>query len=173
MKCLISVVFFFLFLNGCEYRSFNQNNKQVDVNKFISSLSEDERMLLEYFFRSLIQHDTVGYVLLGGKPMSFFSYMKPKPVLPPSDNILDRIDLFFEGFDSDFALFERSFEVWKKYAPFFCGQNIFFDSFEQDDQLHYKKVSVINKRQILPLLETNFQSFKEIDSSLEKKALFE
>src|SRR5580700_3345166 len=67
------IVFFFLFL-GCTRQSPPQEGQssQIDVQEFISTLSLDERFLLDYFFRCLIQEDTIGYVLLGKKPMGFY-----------------------------------------------------------------------------------------------------
>ncbi len=92
--------------------------------------------------------------------MSFYSYFKPKLLLNPYQfrqlNWMDRIDLFFEGFDEDDALFHKGFEVWKKYKHHFCGRNIFFDLVENDGILHHMKVTVYNKHLMLPLLDHHY-----------------
>ena len=94
-------------------------------------MSLEERFFLEYFFRSLIQEDAIGYVLLGGKPMAFFSYLKPKPIMHAYHlEPLKEFELFFLGFDDENALFNRGCEILKKYENLFCGKNIFFDALE-------------------------------------------
>ncbi|HSX04689.1 MAG TPA: hypothetical protein VLG76_08180 [Rhabdochlamydiaceae bacterium] len=141
----------------------------------MSKLPLSERLLLEYFFRCLIQKDSIGYVLLGGKPMSFYSYIKPKQILPAFVSTpLDELDLFFLGFNPTEALFEKGLDVWKKYEHYFCGKNIYFDVIEQDRELHYVKVAVINKGLMLSQFERYFHKFKHLDLSItHKEALFE
>jgi hypothetical protein len=176
MKRTCNFILVLLLFCGCKARSPNQRcqNGRTDIKKFISSLLEEERILLEYFFRSLIQEDTIGYVLLGGKPMGFHSYVKPNAILPAFPrNVFDKIDLFFDEFDPNDGLFERSFEVWKKYEHLFCGNNIFFDVFEQNGELRCKKVSVFNKRQLLQVLELHFHRFRELDHTLTIGELFD
>lgn len=157
---LVSLIFF-----GCFSSSScpHAKKQQIDVHQFVVDLSRDESLLLEYFFRCLIQEDSIGYVLLGAKPMSFFSYLKPKIALTAfQSDPVEATDLFFEGFDSRNSLFERGFEVWKKYQHLFCGNNIFFDFIEQDRELFYKKVSVFNKKLILEIIDSHFQKFKRL-----------
>ena len=58
--------------------------------------------------------------------MSFYSYLKPKLIVNSYRlNSLDRLDLFFEGFDDENTLFHKGLETWKKYEHLFCGKNIF------------------------------------------------
>jgi hypothetical protein len=149
----------------------------IEVKKFLSSLSSDERFLLEFFFRSLIQQDVIGYTLLGGKPMSFHSYLKPKFIVGAYHskplNWIDRMDLVFEGFNDDYALFHKGLEIWKKYEYLFCGNNIFFDVFENDHELHFVQVSVFNKRLMFPLFDQCIHKFIRLDSSIkDKESLF-
>lgn len=145
------------------------------IRQFISTLPPHDRLLLEDFFRCLIQNDSIGYVLLGGKPMGFYSYLKPKSLL--SDfrfHPVYSLDLFFEGFLPEYARFQKGFDVWKKYEHLFCGNNIFFDLVEQNHELHYMKVSVINKRLMLPVLSRikNSQNEKELFNDLLKESPF-
>ncbi len=107
--------------------------------------------------------------------MGFYSYIKPKSLLP--DFLFDPVyslDLFFEGFLPDYARFQKGFDVWKKYEHLFCGNNIFFDLVEQNHELHYMKVSVINKRLMLPLLSRikNSQNEEELFNDLLKGSPF-
>lgn len=147
---------------------------RVAIKKFLSSLPSEEYFVLDFFFRCLIQEDSIGYVLLGGKPMSFYSWLKPKIIINSSQiPPLDRIDLFFEGLDNRDAIFHKGLEVWKKYEHRFCGENIFFDVFEQDQELCFMQVSVFNKRLMLPLLDCHWHKFKNLDRSIKnKKSLF-
>jgi hypothetical protein len=144
--------------------------KQADVKKFLSSLPLEERFLLEFFFRCLIQKDPIGYTILGGKPMSFYSYLKPKLIVNSyHSQPLKWVDLFFEGFDNEDALFHKGLEIWKKYEHRFCRKNIFFDVFEQDQELHFMQVSVFNKRLIFPLFDRYFDKFIDLDHSIRDK----
>jgi hypothetical protein len=168
----ILVFFFLLFSFGCTSNPHYEKKivRQTDVKKFLSSLSSDERFLLDFFFRCLIQDDAIGYVLLGGKPMSFYSYFKPKVIIDSSRiRPLDRMELFFTGIDEDNVLFHKGLETWKKYECLFCGKNIFFDVFEQDEELHFVQVSVFNKRIMEPLLDRYFHKVGVLDRSIEDK----
>jgi hypothetical protein len=175
MKKKIQIFFFlFIIISVCVLVTQNPK-KQTRIKKFISSLSLDERFVLEYFFRCLIQEDSIGYVLLGGKPMSFHSYLKPKAIVNayPFEPI-KQLDLFFIGIDSQDALFHKGLEIWKKHEHHFCGNNIFFDTFEEDQELHFMKVCVINKRLISSKFEKYFHRFEKIDSSIKDvDSLFE
>lgn len=164
------VLLIILACTSCSHRE-----KSIDVKKFLASLPEDERFLLDKFFRSMIQQDVIGYTLLGAKPMSFYSYLKPKvDVYRPYSDPVDLMDTFIEGFDEDCAIFHKGWEVWKKYQHHFCGSNIFFDIVEEDEELHFVNVVVINKRLMLPLLEQYSCKFRELDPSLKsKKSLLE
>jgi hypothetical protein len=121
----------------------------------------------------LIQEDVIGYTLLGAKPMSFYSYLKPKLIVTSYHskplNLLDRIDLFFEGFDDEDALFHKGLEIWKKYEHLFSGKNIFFDLFEHDHELHFMQVSVFNKHLMFLLFDRYFHKFTKLDPSIKDK----
>jgi hypothetical protein len=171
----IRVFLSLLIIFGCTSSSYHEEvaTRQIDVKEFLSSLPWDERFLLEFFFRCLIQEDAIGYTLLGGKPMSIYSYLKPKPMMSsyhskPLD-WLDRLDLFFEGFDHEDALFHKGLETWKKYEHFFCGKNIFFNLFEHDHELHIMQVSVLNKRLMFPLFDRYFHKFIKLDGTINDK----
>ena len=115
-------------LIGCT----SSQHEKTDIKTFISSLSTDERFFLDFFFRSLIQEDVIGYTLLGGKPMSFYSYLKPKMTTdsPSSFYPLNPIVFLSMKLAEDNALFHKGFEIWKKYENRFCGNNIYFDLVE-------------------------------------------
>lgn len=175
MRVLQFLLLFLFVVFGC-LLNFNHQEKitkTTKIKEFLSSLPFEEHLLLEFFFRSLIQEDVVGYTLLGGKPMSFYSYLKPKILINSHQvkqiNLIDRIDLLFEGFNEEDALFHKGFEVWEKYKHLFCGNNIFFDLVEYDGELHYMKVSVYNKRLMLPLLDNHFNKFMDLGLSIKDK----
>lgn len=173
--CKTRLFLFLLFIFGCTSNLHDQKKitKLTKIQEFILSLSLEERLLLEFFFRSMIQEDVIGYTLLGGKPMSFYSYLKPKLLVNSYRirqlNCIDRIDLLFEGFNEEDVLFHKGFEVWKKYEHLFCGKNIFFDLIEYDDELLYMKVSVYNKRLMLPLLDHHFNKFLDLGFPIKDK----
>ncbi len=168
-------VFFILLVSGCSSKTPPVNKVRQDVKHFVSTLPSEDRLFLEYFFRCLIQEDSIGYVLLGGKPMGFYSYIKPKVKVDRFNyDPVYALDLFFEGFLPDAALFHKGYDTWKKYEHLFCGNNIFFDLVEQDEELHFMKVSVMNKRLMLPLCSQYLSELKKYDSGAgDKEALFE
>lgn len=166
----IRTYLFLLIIFGCTStpRHKEKATGQTDIKTFVSSLPSEERFLLEFFFRCLIQEDAIGYVLLGGKPMSFYSYIKPKTIISsPRVKPLDRMNLFFTGIDDCHVLFHKGLEIWKKYERYFCGKNIFFDIFEQDQELHFMQVSVFNKHLMIPLLDRHFHKFLNLDHSIQ------
>ena len=140
-------------------------HEKTDIKTFISSLSNDERFFLDFFFRCLIQEDVVGYTLLEGKPMSFYSYMKPKTNngLPSLFYPINPIDFLFMNLEQDNSLFHKGFEIWKKYENLFCGNNIYFDLVEEDN--NFARVCIFNKRLMLPLFEQHFQKFTNFNHS--------
>ena len=179
MRKFSQCIVFFLFLVvifGCTSSSYHEERigTQTDVKKFLSSITSEERFSLEFFFRCLIQEDAIGYVLLGGKPMSFYSCIKSKININSSKvHPLDKMDLFFVGIDDKHVLFQKGLEIWKKYESHFCGKNVFFDVFEQDQELHFMQVSVFNKRLMVSLFDRYFQRFINFDPSIkDKESLF-
>ncbi len=164
----------FLFLAQCTTPPKHSTiSKKTDIEKFLASLDREEKVLLEFFFRSLIQDDSIGYVLLGGKPMGFYSYLQPKTVVTAHPNqSIENIDLFFNGLDEDNTLFHKGWEVWKKYASRFCGKNLVFDFFIQDFELQYAKVSVINKRSLSRIFDQYQNLFQEMEPRIKDKKLF-
>src|SRR5690348_1849640 len=155
------IVLYFLLILFAPIGAFTSCN----VKQFLASLPAEERIFLDYFFRRMIQEDCIGYVLLGEKPMGFYSYLKAKPVNIMPDPI-DGIYAFFNGFEKNNYLFQRGCEVWQKYKSSFTGKNIFFDAFDQDDVIHYSKVIVMNKKVLKPLLKLHLKKFISLDSSL-------
>lgn len=102
--------------------------------------------------------------------MSFYSYLKPKTLVHPYRcDPVQQFELLIDGFDDKDALFHKGWEIWKKYEHSFCGKNIFFDVFEQDKELHFMKVIVVNKSLMLPLLDQYASEFASWDSSLRNK----
>lgn len=171
------VFVFALIILGCVSCSHPQkkNPNSINVKEFLASLSSDERFLLEHFFRSIIQEDVIGYTLLGGKPMSIYTYIKPKTnVYLQQCNPVELVDLFFDGFDENFAIFNQGWAVWNKYQHLFCGRNIFFDCFEVEGERYYEVVRVVNKRLMLSLLDQYSCQFSTLDpSKKDKEALFD
>jgi len=166
----------FLILTQCTSISSSlQKSNSNKIKEFLLSLDLEEEFLLEFFFRSLIQEDSIGYVLIGGKPMGFYSYLKPKAVVNSHHfGPVENIELFFRAFDEDHALFQKGWEIWKKYAYRFCGNNLIFDFFDQNLEVHYVKVAVFNKRLFLSILDQNKKQFSKIEPSLmDKNLLFD
>src|ERR1700678_977730 len=61
---------FLIVIFGCTSSRYEQKiTHQADIKRFLSSLPSEEYFALDFFFRCLIQEDSIGYVLLGGKPM--------------------------------------------------------------------------------------------------------
>jgi hypothetical protein len=170
-----ALLLFLLVAYGCTLSSLWEHKiaRRIDIKKFVASLPSGERFLLDLFFRRLIQEDAIGYTLLGGKPMSFYCYLQPKTIVTSYQSkplpCIDRLDLFFEGFDVEHALFHKGLEIWKKYEHHFCGRNIFFDVFEQDQELRFTQISVFNKRLMLSFFDRYPHKFRNLDCSIKDK----
>lgn len=151
---------------------FTKHQRHVEIQKgvreFLSSIPEEERILLDYFFRCLIQEDSIGYVLLGAKPMSTYSYIRPKVQFQSSFTAIDQLDYFFESFDVRNAIIEQGWQVWKKYAPRFCGENIVFDILTENLEFNFTKIIVINKQLIQEMINSHFQKFTALASVKDK-----
>lgn len=133
---------------------------QQIVQKFVLTLSEEERFLLDYFFRRLIQEDSIGYVLLGAKPMGSYGYLQPKIQHHPYlFTPADQLDHFFDSLGEHNALIERGWQVWTKYASRFSGENIVFDSIVENYELNFKKIIVMNKQLMQSVVTAHFQKF--------------
>ncbi len=167
MKNIIFIIFFALTFSQCSHSPL-LNQKKVEVEKFLSALSAEEKFFLEYFFRSLIQEDVIGYSLIHAKPMSFFDYLQPKTISlqPHEATPLSIIEIFFEGFIPSSAIFHEGFKVWKKYEHLFCCNNIFFDFHRAESTLSHRKVIVLNRQLLLPVFERYLPHFQRINSSL-------
>lgn len=178
MHCFKTVLFPFLFVFLIGFAPICRESKslqQTDLKQFLSNLPNEERYLLDFFFRCLIQDDAIGYVLLGGKPMAFYSCFQPKTIIDSAQiSPHDKVALFFSSMDEEGALFRKGMEIWKKYESLFSGTNVFFDVYEQTDELHLIQVSVINKCLMLPLLRHHFDKFKKLNDSIEdEESLFQ
>lgn len=168
MKKILFIFPFFASFLACAFMP-PPHQEKTNVRNFLSSLPEEERILLDYFFRCLIQEDVIGYTLIHTKPMSFFSCLKPKMHISASPYEvapLPRMKCLFEGFKSRYAMFHRGFEIWKRYEHLFCKKNIFFGDYEAEGDLSYGKVIIFNKKLLLPLINKHIIRFQEIDPSL-------
>lgn len=165
---ILSACSFFLIFSTCTSFPSSVNQKKVNAEKFISSLPAEEKFLLEHFFRCLIQEDAIGYSLIHSKPMSFFSYLQPKAlsISPYEIAPINKMDLFIDGFNPQNAVFHKGFEIWKKYQHLYCGNNIVFDFYADEEELSFRKVIVFNRKLLLPLFEKHISRFQQIDSSL-------
>ena len=162
------LVFSFLILIGLFILGHQkQNQGRIFAQTFLASIDSEERLLLEYFFRRLIQEDSIGFVLLNAKPMSFYSYIQPNAKINACQfEPLDKFIYFFTGFDSHNILMRKGWQVWKKYASRFCGNNIFFDCIEQDLELGFVKIAVMNKKLLDPIFASHFEKFAALDPSI-------
>ncbi len=170
MKSIFCTLFLCTLL-GCSQSP--QQKIRKDVRKFLSSIPLKERHLLDYFFRRLIQDDTLGYVLLGSKPMTYYSYRKPKTEIQliRSDPFFE-FELFLYGLHPSESLFDKGLNLWKKYENRFCGKNIFFNLLEENQEFHYVNLLVINKKLVLPLIHQHFSRFLSVDPTIQNEETF-
>lgn len=163
----IAFIISWIFCVACTSVS-SKGEKKTDAKSFLSGLSSEDKFLLEYFFRCLVQEDAIGYSLIHEKPMGFFSYLHPKSISTPSNEIqpISRIHCFIEGFDPRHVLFQKGFEIWEKHKNSFCKKNLYFDFFSSEGVFSHRKVIVINKKLILPLLDKHKKEIQKLAPSL-------
>ena len=74
MKMFARLILFVLIISSCTTTPASPSNRKTkNIKQFLLSLDTEERFFLEFFFRSLIQDDSIGYVLLGGVSLWAFT----------------------------------------------------------------------------------------------------
>ncbi len=145
------------------------------AHEFVSNLPLEERFQLDYFFRSIIQQDSAGYVILGGKPSSVYTFLKPQStqLYEIRTNPIRKFKLFLSAFHFSNSWFGQGFKTWEKYKNLFCGDNILFESQEANEELHYINLFIINKSVLIKTIKIHPDKIKVSNSiSNQEKNLF-
>lgn len=113
-----------------------------DVAGIVKAMPKKDKQQLELFFRTLIEKNSFGYVLVGQKPMAFDDLAKDINVLmcawddktqqeDPSDELsvtlFDKLSYFTHQLVSEERInFLKGFETWKKYETLFPSRRFCF-----------------------------------------------
>ena len=57
---------------------------------------------------------------------------------------------------------QQGWEIWKKYASQFTGENILFDTLQEDRELNFAKIMVINKQLAQSEMGAHFEQFTAV-----------
>lgn len=120
---------------------YNLSAEDIRVSKF--KISDNDKIFLEAFFRTLIHLENFSYVLLNEKPIGFTS-ITLKPDIHPK--FLEHG--CFSNIKISFILI-NGLKVWTKYQKYF--ENIIF--FKSKDE---KRLYFINKKVLLKIIKDNF-----------------
>ena len=104
-----------------------------------------DAFFLDFFFRELILRDSLGYTLIGEKPMSFGGFSDPKRTFFP--------------FITDYCMV-RGWKLWEKYKQYFLNPRYKFWMEESTWTERVKFIILIDKHQISEVFENNIQDFK-------------
>ncbi|MBS0620984.1 MAG: hypothetical protein JSS61_05960 [Verrucomicrobia bacterium] len=147
-----------------------------DLHKLVSNLPTQDRFELDYFFRTLIQEDSAGYVMGHAKPMVVFSYLDPNHSLRRNYRYgnISTTKAFLAKFKSRDSLFQKSLETWRKYEKRFPGSNLSFEQIRVCDPGNgkcFKELFLINKALLFNTIAENFSEFKELGFSRPEEVL--
>lgn len=145
------------------------SNSKALVNS--ETILEEDKQVLDDFFRILMFQEDFAYVLLGHKPVAFTTYLKP---VSKKNNWLDA--LF--SFSSSNRKLKKGWETWSKYS--FPHTSILFWEEPSSQTPNQFRLVIANRENFETVIEKNRQDFECIlgkpisaDTLLTKKHMFE
>ncbi len=128
-----------------------------NVSTILSAMPKSDRKKLEYFFRELIVEDSLGYTLLGEKPMSLLA-VEEKVINPFASWSMFRDAIIPRRTRSN-----RNFLVWKRYEKFFPITRfaLFYEKEQQDGRV-LTVMTAINKKAFTSVVEKYREDFTQI-----------
>ena len=129
--------------------SEKSHSVNVSLQKKLSYLPENERLILEHFFQILIESDGLGYTLFGSKTVCLSAYF----TFVPLGNMI-------RGCNSN--VIKKGWYVWKKYEHYFPHPHyLIFEETEIVDQTEIHSIYIINKVRLLDTLKKHHQLFAQ------------
>ncbi len=102
--CIFALISYANAYAGCSIGKRVQDSKNI--------IEYQDRIILESFFRNLLTRETLGYVLLGEKPVAFLSYIPELSWKSPFQSFL-RLKTYLS---SDNQIQKKGWTIWEKYS---------------------------------------------------------
>lgn len=136
------------------------HDEKEQVTKILQTLSKEERVALEDFFRVLIIEDQFSYALFGDKPMSF-GVVSKLPTLPRKSSIYNIYGIF-SALNPHELRMKKGYGVWQKYKNQFCSENYLIKECKDDDFRCDTFIIIINKKCFLKKVQEHLDDFKRL-----------
>ncbi len=127
-----------------------RRDQRSSFSEVIEQIPKADQEILEEFFRTLVVHYNLGYVLYGNKPMVTVQYVNPF-----SSNAFDLYSM-----DPNNLKMKKGVECWRKYYKFFPSNNftcVFFGNPQKDQNV---ELVLINKKRLIEIAEANINKFR-------------
>lgn len=152
--CILSI----LILIFANVFKFPQKPAPLSIEKKLLSIPREDRVLLSYFFRSLIMTFCAGHVLYGTKPMCITGYRNPFQNYLKADHTTSLS--CWHSSDRHFIPYclrmEAGLKTWKKYESLFPMHNFALVDYAADD---VTTIILVNKKEILKKIKQEIHEF--------------
>lgn len=138
-----------------------KENNHLRATTALQRLSPEERSSLEEFFHHILIEQSLAFVLLGSKPMSFSHYYTLASHFPKSHSIYDTVYPFLAAIHPNNMRIKRGAEVWQKYKHFFPSPNFILSTYHSPDKTTVTVV-LINRKNFLKKLEHHWADFSAL-----------
>lgn len=123
----------------------------------VSAIEKGDREILEPFFKYLLTQDTLGYVLLGEKPVAFLGYTPKLSWKSPFRSLLQCRSYF----NPTHQMIKRGWETWPKYSPALSDQFLIIEEPSLYSSLS-KWVFVIHRDLFCEVVNENLFEFERV-----------
>jgi len=146
MRTILTVLLMLL----CHSSTIGLGMTMQEINNQLALLTPEKRAFLDHFFRTLVQRDSLGYVLLGTKPICFSGYFATIPL----GNLLW----------GDKGIFlKKGWHIWQKIAQDFPHPHyIIFEEITKTKDLEMHNIFFIKKTQTLKALQKHKTLFQRV-----------
>lgn len=159
--CLMAFVFLFFQWTGARIVELKLTKANGTTHRILLPYKDARK--LQYFFEQLFIGDNFAYTLLGDKPLSFESYIKPRLIFDIDWPFLPRNIRLHQGW-----------QTWQKYAPLFLSNT--YSLWAEDSHRVENATTILfaNKPAIYEMARSHPNDFQDVDlyEEIKTKAFF-
>lgn len=130
-------------------------NKTIDIPKFTASIPQEDKEILEWFFRELLVHERFAYTLFSDKPLSLGIYLDLSKYTPAQASVQPQPNPLFK-----YSLLNKGWQTWKKYKPFFPERNFVLKQVNRSKD-NVISFLLINKKCFRSAIHDNIKIFRQ------------
>ena len=139
--------------------SLNQNPEQV-ISSVLSSLTKEDKAVLEHFLRELLIQESGFYTLFGDKPITMSNSLDLNKC---SDEYIRFIFTRRSGIPYLFSL-NKGWDLWRKIQPKLSNSNFCLRRFDNQSSKDIEFI-LINKKAFLETAEAHIETFQTVLNS--------